>query len=95
MQNLKIFVFVVVQGAAGRGVRHVVFWKYTNEANIQPVKVNLVVYENDLLQVKLTYTKEYRSKNTQSNGIIVDNRPKLAESSRVKFGSIRGLNYTK
>ena len=62
MQNLKIFVFVVVQGAAGRGVRHVVFWKYTNEANIQPVKVNLVVYENDLLQVKLTYTKEYRSK---------------------------------
>ena len=36
----------------GRGVRHVIFWKYNNENGTQPVKVNLVVYENDVLQVK-------------------------------------------
>jgi hypothetical protein len=35
----------------------VVFWKYTNEQNVQPIKVNLVVYENDLLQVKSIYPK--------------------------------------
>ena len=42
---------LLLQGASGRGIRHVVFWKYTNEINVQPIKVNLVVYENDLLQV--------------------------------------------
>ena len=32
-------------------MRHVVYWKHTNEAGVQPLKVNLIIYENDVLQV--------------------------------------------
>ena len=40
------------QGAEGnRGVKHVVYWKHTNEAGAQPLKVNITVYDNDILQV--------------------------------------------
>ena len=28
------------------------YWKHTNESGVQPLKVNLIIYENDLLQVK-------------------------------------------
>ena len=34
-----------------RGVKHVVYWKHTNEAGAQPIKVNITVYDNDVLQV--------------------------------------------
>ena len=34
-----------------RGVKHVVYWKHTNEAGAQPLKVNITVYDNDILQV--------------------------------------------
>ena len=42
---------VATQGTKGRGTRHVIYWKHTNEAGVQPLKVNLIVYENDILQV--------------------------------------------
>ena len=35
----------------GKGVRFVVYWKAGADGASQPVKVNLVIYENDLLQV--------------------------------------------
>ena len=34
-----------------RGVKHVVYWKHKNEAGAQPLKVNITVYDNDILQV--------------------------------------------
>ena len=40
------------------------YWKHTNESGVQPLKVNLIVYDNDLLQVRSdnvyipTYTEE-------------------------------------
>ena len=42
------------KGTKGRGTRHVVYWKHTNESGVQPLKVNLIVYENDVLQVKVS-----------------------------------------
>ena len=36
-------------------MRHVVYWKHTNESGVQPLKVNLIIYENDVLQVKKSY----------------------------------------
>ena len=46
--------FFLYQGTKGRGVRHVVYWKHTNESGVQPLKVNLIVYDNDVLQVKVS-----------------------------------------
>ena len=40
----------LLQGAQGRGTRHVVYWNL-NETGMQPLKVNLIIYENDVLQV--------------------------------------------
>ena len=28
-----------------------IYWKHSNEAGVQPMKVNLIIYENDVLQV--------------------------------------------
>ena len=44
---------VIYQGTKGRGMRHVVYWKHTNEAGVQPLKVNLIIYDNDVLQVSI------------------------------------------
>ena len=40
-----------------QGTRHVVYWNYTNEdgGGAQPLKVNLLVYENHVLQVRSTH----------------------------------------
>ena len=42
-----------VPGAQGKGIRFVVYWKGSGaqEGSLQQVKVNLVLYENELLQV--------------------------------------------
>ena len=40
-----------IQGGQGKGVRFVVYWKAGADGTSQPVKVNLILYENDLLQV--------------------------------------------
>ena len=40
-----------VGGGSGKAIRFVVYWKASSEGTGQPVKVNLVLYENDLLQV--------------------------------------------
>lgn len=36
----------------GLGVRHVVYWNLNADAGSQALKVNLIVYDNDTLQVK-------------------------------------------
>ena len=41
------------QGARGTGTRHVVYWRHTKENGVQPLKVNLIIYDNDILQVKI------------------------------------------
>ena len=42
----------IEQGTKGRGIRHVIYWKHPNtEPGSQPMKVNLILYENDILQV--------------------------------------------
>jgi len=41
-----------MKGTKGRGIRHVIYWKHPNtEPGSQPMKVNLILYENDILQV--------------------------------------------
>ena len=40
-----------IPGAQGKGIRYVVYWKGGMENNSQQIKVNLVLYENELLQV--------------------------------------------
>ena len=40
-----------IPGAQGRAVRFVVYWKNGPEGSLQQLKVNLVLYENELLQV--------------------------------------------
>ena len=40
-----------IPGGSGKAIRFVVYWKASSEGTGQPVKVNLVLYENDLLQV--------------------------------------------
>ena len=40
-----------IPGAQGRAVRFVVYWKGGLEGSLQQLKVNLVLYENELLQV--------------------------------------------
>ena len=40
-----------VAGGSGKAIRFVVYWKASSEGTGQPVKVNLVLYENNLLQV--------------------------------------------
>ena len=40
-----------IPGAQGKGIRYVVYWKGGLENNSQQIKVNLVLYENELLQV--------------------------------------------
>ena len=45
---------MLYQGAQGRGTRHVVYWNHPHEAGAQPLKVNLIIYENDVMQVRFT-----------------------------------------
>ena len=40
-----------IAGGSGKAIRFVAYWKASSEGTGQPVKVNLVLYENDLLQV--------------------------------------------
>ena len=40
-----------IPGAQGRGIRYVVYWKTGLENNVQQIKVNLVLYENEILQI--------------------------------------------
>ena len=40
-----------IPGAQGKGIRYVVYWKGGLEGSGQQIKVNLVLYENELLQV--------------------------------------------
>ena len=51
LPNLQIMITYTMKGTKGRGTRHVVYWKHTNESGVQPLKVNLIVYDNDVLQV--------------------------------------------
>ena len=46
---------VGVQATKGQGVRHVVYWRHSTDPalQVQPLKVNLILYENDVLQVGL------------------------------------------
>ena len=39
------------QGTRGRGVRHVVYWRHDTDIGVHSLKVNLILYENDVLQV--------------------------------------------
>ena len=48
---MQTFIYVVWQGTRGRGVRHVVYWRHSIDT-VQPLKVNLILYENDVLQVR-------------------------------------------
>ena len=38
---------------SGVGVRHVVYWSLGADAGSQSLKVNLIVYDNDILQVSV------------------------------------------
>ena len=40
-----------IPGAQGKGIRYVVYWKGGLEGNVQQIKVNLVLYENEILQI--------------------------------------------
>ena len=40
-----------IPGAQGKGIRFVVYWKAGLENNLQQIKVNLVLYENEILQI--------------------------------------------
>ena len=40
-----------IPGAQGKGIRYVVYWKAGLEGSSGQIKVNLVLYENELLQV--------------------------------------------
>ena len=40
-----------IPGAQGKGIRYVVYWKGGLEGGSSQIKVNLVLYENELLQV--------------------------------------------
>ena len=68
---------VKYQGAKGLGTRHVVYWNHPYESGAQPLKVNLIIYENDVLQVV--------SKDVLKND---ENKLKLssAKLSKVKLG---------
>ena len=44
-------VSVLWQGTRGRGVRHVVYWRHDTDIGVHSLKVNLILYENDVLQV--------------------------------------------
>ena len=47
---------LIAQGASGRGVKHVVFWKPGQDQNAKATaKVNLIIYENEMLQVLNLY----------------------------------------
>ena len=50
-----LVVYVGVQATKGQGVRHVVYWRHSTDPGlqVQPLKVNLILYENDVLQVGL------------------------------------------
>ena len=41
----------MIPGAQGRALRFVVYWKGGLEGSLQQLKVNLVLYENEVLQV--------------------------------------------
>ena len=45
---------IYVQFTKGQGVRHVVYWRHSTDQGVQlqPLKVNLILYDNDVLQVK-------------------------------------------
>ena len=46
---------VGVEATKGQGVRHVVYWRHSTDQGVQlqPLKVNLILYDNDVLQVLL------------------------------------------
>ena len=49
-----VFLKVGFKATKGQGVRHVVYWRhYTDPGGlqVQPLKVNLILYNNDVLQV--------------------------------------------
>ena len=50
-----VFLNVGVEATKGQGVRHVVYWRHSTDPGlqVQPLKVNLILYENDVLQVGL------------------------------------------
>ena len=44
------------QGARGKGTKHIVYWRLPSGGNEgQPLKVNLVVFENDTMQVAFDF----------------------------------------
>ena len=56
MMVVMLMMFNVgVQATKGQGVRHVVYWRHSTDPGlqVQPLKVNLILYENDVLQVGL------------------------------------------
>ena len=42
------------QGVKGKGTKHIVYWRTPNGNDGQSLKVNLIIYENDVMQVKHT-----------------------------------------
>ena len=42
------------QGVKGKGTKHIVYWRTPNGNEGQSLKVNLIIYENDVMQVKHT-----------------------------------------
>ena len=40
-------------------MKHVVYWKQSQEQGAQPLKVNITVYDNDILQVGFIPTVRY------------------------------------
>ena len=57
MQGKYFHTILPGKGADGkRGVKHVVYWKQSQEPGAQPLKVNITVYDNDILQVVIVPT---------------------------------------
>ena len=40
------------QGVKGKGTKHIVYWRTPNGNDGQSLKVNLIIYENDVMQVQ-------------------------------------------
>ena len=75
----------IAQGC-GKAVRHVVYWKPGGEGSSQPVKVNLVIYENDLLQVSgsgffLWTMDKYQEMMARVNGLMSEVRVETTETT--------------
>ena len=58
-----------IPGAQGKGIRYVVYWKGGLEGSGQQIKVNLVLYENELLQVSGSGYFLWTMDNFQANNI--------------------------